>query len=404
VSRDLTRGLAELAVCIGANVQAGQDVVVVAWDVEQAPLLREVADRAYRRGARFVSAVYWDAHVKRSRLLHAPADTLEFVPDWWNAITTEGVARRAAVIHLHSPARAELLEDIPLERAMRDVMPVTQMFWDAVDRGELVWSVVPGVCHGLAQVMLGTADVDSLWKILAPMLRLDTPDPEAAWREHLARLRDRAALLQQREFAALHFRGGGTDLTVGLLAGARWVTVASETNWGQPYVFNLPSEEVFTTPDCRRTEGVVRATRPLQLGRSGGVEGLRMRFEQGRVVDIEATYGADRLRAELAVDRGAARLGEVALVDGSSAVGQSGRVFNYGLIDENATCHIALGNAYPHTMPDLPDDPDAQVALGFNRSACHDDVMIGGPEVEVWGIDKNGDAVPVIVRDRWDLT
>jgi aminopeptidase len=404
VSRDLTRRLAELAVCVGANVQAGQDVVVLAWDVEQAPLVREVADRAYRRGARFVSALYWDAHVKRSRLLHAPTKTLEFVPDWWDAITNEGVARRSAVIHLHTPTRAELLEDIPLERAMRDVMPVTQTFWDAVDRGDLVWSVVPGVWRGLARAILGTADVEALWQVLAPILRLDTPDPQAAWRDHFARLRDRAALLQERNFAALRFRGGGTDLTVGLLAGAKWVTVAAESKWGQTYVSNLPSEEVFTTPDYRRTEGVVRATRPLQLGRSGSVDGLRMRFEQGRVVDLQATHGANRLRAELAVDPGAARLGEVALVDGSSVVGRSGLVFNYGLLDENATCHIALGSAYPHTMPDLPNDPDAQAALGFNRSACHDDVMIGGPEVDVLGIDENGDEVPVIVEDRWLLT
>jgi aminopeptidase len=404
MSRDLTRGLAELAVCVGANVQAGQDVVVLAWDVEQAPLVRAVADQAYRRGARFVSALYWDVHVKRSRLLHAPTETLDFVPDWWDAITTEGVARRSAVIHLHTPVRAELLEDIPLERAMRDVMPVTQTFWDAVDRGELVWSLVPGVWPGLAQAVLGTAEVDRLWRLLAPILRLDTPDPQAAWLDHFARLRDRAATLQRRDFAALRFRGGGTDFTVGLLAGARWVTVASETKWGQPYVSNLPSEEVFTTPDYRRAEGVVRATRPLQLGRSGRVDGLRMRFEQGRVAHIEATHGADRLRAELAVDPGAARLGEVALVDGSSAVGQSGLVFNYGLLDENATCHIALGSAYPHTMPDLPNDPDAQLALGFNRSACHDDVMIGGPEVNVLGIDENGDEVPVIVKDRWVLS
>lgn len=404
MTRDLTRALAELAVCIGANVQRGQDVVVLASDVEQAPLVREVADRAYRRGARFVSGVYWDAHIKRSRLLHARAETLDFVPDWWNAIISEAVARHSAVIDLHAPGRPDLVEDIPLARAIRDVMPIPQTFSDAIDSGELAWTVVPGVCPGLAQTMLGSADVDALWEKLAPMLRLDRPDPEVAWRDHLAGLRDRAALLQQRAFAALRFRGGGTDLTVGLLVGARWVTVASETKRGQPYVFNLPSEEVFTTPDYRRTEGVVCATRPLRLSRSGRVEGLRMRFEQGHVVHVEATHGADRLKAELTVDPGAARLGEVALVDGSSVVGQSGLVFNSGLIDENATCHIALGTAYPDTMPDLPDDPDAQVALGFNRSACHDDVMIGGPEVDVWGIEENGDEVPVIVEDRWILS
>jgi aminopeptidase len=226
VSTDLTRGLAELVVDIGANVQAGQDLVVLAWDVKQAPLVRAVADCAYRQGARFVSAVYWDAHVKRSRLRHAPPQTLDFVPDWWHAITAEGVARHSEVIHLHTPPQPELLEDIPLERAMRDAMPVPQPFWDAVDGGELAWTVVPGVWSGLAQAILGTSDVAPLWEVLAPILRLDTPDPQSAWREHLTRLQDRAGLLQRHGFASLRFRGDGTDLTVGLLPGARWVTVA----------------------------------------------------------------------------------------------------------------------------------------------------------------------------------
>lgn len=403
MSADLTRGLAELAVCVGANVQPGQDLVVLAWDVEQAPLVREIADCGYRHGARFVSTVYWDTLVKRSRLRYAPVETLDFVPDWWNAITAECVARRSAVIHVHTPPRAELFEDIPLERAMRDVMPVPSMFWDAVDRGEVTWTVIPGVCPALAQAILGNPDVDALWEVLAPILRLDAPDPHTAWRDQLERLRLRAELLGRRDFAGLRFRGGGTDLTLGLLSGARWVSVATETRWGQAYVGNLPTEEVFSTPDYRRTEGVVRATRPLQLGRSGRVEGLCLHFEQGRVVDVEATQGADRLRAEVAVDPGAARLGEVALVDGSSVVGKTGRVFGYGLIDENATCHIALGSAYPHTMPDLPDYPEAQLALGFNRSECHDDIMIGGPEVDVFGLDGSGNETAVIVADQWVL-
>jgi len=403
VSADLTRRLAELAVVTGVNLQPGQDLVVLAWDPEQAPLVRAVCDCAYRHGARFVNAVYWDAHVKHSRLTHAPTETLDFVPDWWNTVTTEAVARGSAVIHLHTPARPELLEDIPPERAIRDVMPIPRMFWDAVDQGDIVWTVVPGVWPGLAQSILGNGDVDTLWEILAPILRLDARDPEAAWRDHMARLRDRAALLQRRDFHALHFRGGGTDLTVGLLPGARWVTADSESRWGQSYVGNLPTEEVFTTPDYRRTEGVVRITRPVQLPRLGLVEGLWLRFEGGRVTDIKAERGADRVRAELAVDPGAARLGEVALVDGSSVVGQSGRVFGYGLIDENATSHIALGAGFPHTLPDLPDDPDAQLALGFNRSECHDDVMIGGPEVDVFGVEADGEEAPVIVDDRWVL-
>jgi aminopeptidase len=401
----LVQRLAELAVRVGAGVQRGQDVVVLAWDVEQAPIVRAVAEEAYACGARFVSAVYWDKHVKRSRLQHAPVETLSFVPDWWEAITAECVARRSAVIIVWGDPHPELLDDIAPERVGSDPMPTTPSFWEAVDRGDVAWTVIPGPCAGVARALLGTPDVDRLWELLAPMLRLDAPDPASAWREHIARLRNRAALLQERNFSALRFRGGGTDLIVGLLAGARWANAATETRWGAPIVVNMPTEEVFTTPDHRRTEGVVRITRPIHLVRGGGrVEGLILRFEHGRAVRIDATHGADRARAQMAIDGGAARLGEVALVDGSSPVGQTGMVFGDGLIDENATSHIAWGNAIPFTMTELPEERDAQMSLGFNRSDIHQDAMIGGPEIDVFGVEQNGLEVPVITADRWVLS
>jgi aminopeptidase len=168
-------------------------------------------------------------------------------------------------------------------------------------------------------------------------------------------------------------------------------------------VFNLPTEEVFTTPDHRYTEGVVRITRPLQLSRVGRVEGLTLRFEQGQIVEVDATRGAERVRAQLTTDEGAARLGEVALVDGASPVGQSGMVFGHGLIDENATSHIAWGTGYPDTMPNLPESREEQIALGFNRSEIHEDAMIGGPEVDVFGVGHDGSEIPVIIADRWVL-
>jgi aminopeptidase len=403
VSVCLTQGLADLAVRVGANVQNGQDVVVLAWDVEQAPLVRAVAESAYGRGARFVSAVYWDAHVKHSRLRHAPVGTLDFVPDWWEAITTEYVARRSAVIVLFGQTQPQLMEDIPPERVVRDFMPSTPSFWEAVDRGDLAWTTVPGVCPGLAQAILNTPEVDRLWEVLAPILRLDAPDPQAAWRRHLAGLDHRAKLLQDHHFTGVRFRGGGTALSVGLLAGAQWVTCSTHTRWGHPFVFNLPTEEVFTTPDYRRTEGVVQITRPLGT-RGGVVEGLTLRFERGEIVEVDAARGANVMRAQLAVDPGAARLGEVALVDGASPVGQSGITFGDGLLDENATSHIALGTAYPETVPDLPDARDAQLAVGFNRSDVHLDAMIGGPDVDVLGVDHDGFEIPVIIANQWVLT
>jgi aminopeptidase len=396
--------LAELAVRVGVDVQPGQHVVVFGWDVEQAPIVRAVAEAAYAGGARFVSTLYWDQPVKRSRLRHAPAESLGFVPDWWEAITAESVARRSAQIVVWGDPHPELFDDVSPARAASDLMPNTPSLMEAAGRGEIAWTIVPGPCPGVAQAMLGAPDVDRLWELMTPMLRLDAPDPERAWREHIARLQQRATLLEQRNLTALRFRGGGTDLTVGLLDGARWMTAGLETTWGAQMVVNMPSEEVFTTPDHRHVEGVVRVTRPVQLVGLGRVEGLTIRFEHGRAVRIDATRGADQVWAQMATDAGAARLGEVALVDGSSPVGQTGMVFGDSLIDENASSHIAWGDAHALTMPKLPADQDAQVAIGFNRSDIHQDAMIGGPEVDVLGIEVSGAEIPVIAADAWVLT
>lgn len=395
--------LAELAVRVGVSLQAGQDLVVVVADVEQAPIARAIAEVAYADGARYVSVLYLDQYVKRSRMLHAPEDTLGLVPDWWDAMVAECVERRSAVILVWGNPHRDLLDGIDPARVARDHIPFTVSLLDAVSRSALSWTIVPGPCPGLAAAMLGTPDVERLWELVTPMLRLDTSDPELAWREHLGRLQERGAALARHRFSAVRFRGGGTDLTVGLLPGARWMWAGMETSWGTPMVVNMPSEEVFTTPHHGRTEGIVRATRPIHLIEGGLVEGLTIRFEQGRAVQVDATRGAELVRAQMATDPGAARLGEVALVDGSSPVGRTGMVFGDILIDENATCHVAWGNAYAFTVPNLPEEAEARDALGFNGSAVHQDAMIGGPEVDVFGVDDQGKEVPVIAADEWVL-
>lgn len=401
--RELIKGLATLAVCVGVDVRDGQDVFVLASDVEHAPLVRAVAEAAYVRGARFVSALYWDQHVKRSRLLHAPEHTLQFVPDWFDAVITEAATRQAAIVSVYGDPCPSLFDDIPPARAALDVMPNTPKGIEILGRGDVAWTVVPGPSAGVARVMLGEPDVERLWRILAPLLRLDADDPERAWREHMARLLARAAVLDAHAFSALHFHGGGTDLTVGLLAGARWATCALPTSWGHRMVVNMPTEEVFTTPDYRRTEGTARVTRPVDLISGGRVEDLVLRFEQGRVVEVRATRGAELVRAQMATDPGAALLGEVALVDGSSPVGRTGMVFRNILLDENATSHIAWGNAYASTVPKLPADPEAQSEMGFNRSGTHQDAMIGGPDVDVHGITAGAEKIPILIRDKWVL-
>jgi aminopeptidase len=395
--------LAALAVRVGARVQAGQDVVVLAFDVEQAPIARAVAEAAYAEGAHFVSVMYWDQHVKRARLARAPEDSLGFLPDWWERMVAESIERRSALIIVWGDPHRRLLDGIASERLAQDHMPLTPDLFGAASRGEVAWTFIPGPCPGLAAEILGAPDLDRLWELLTPMLRLDASDPELAWRQHVDRLQRRIDALERHDFAALRFRGAGTDLRVGLLRQARWLSAALETRWGAPVLVNMPSEEVFTTPDRSRSEGVVRVTRAINLIGGGRVEDLSLSFEQGRVSRVEAARGGDLVEAQMATDPGASRLGEVALVDGSSPVGQTGMVFGDILIDENATSHIAWGNAYAFTVPGLPEDEESQIRLGFNISDVHQDAMIGGPEVDVFGIGEGGEETPVIASDAWVL-
>jgi aminopeptidase len=397
------RGLARLAVRVGVNVASGQDVVVLVMDVEQAPVARAVAEEAYAAGARIVSVVYWDAFVKRSRLQHAPEDSLGGVPAWYEQVFRDCAARQGALIVVWGDPHPGLYADVDPARAGRDHMPLTPTMFELASRSQLAWAFVPGPCPGIAERLLGSPEVGPLWELLAPIVRLDADDPAAAWAAHAERLQQRAAQLEERAFTRLRFRGPGTDLTVGLLRGARWLSAALTTAWGRPMVVNLPSEEVYTTPDNRIADGTVRSTRPLPLIGGALVEGLRLRFDGGRLVEVDADAGAEAARAAFAADEGAGRLGEVALVDGSSPVGRTGRVFGDILLDENATSHVALGSAYAFTVPDLPADEDGQDAVGFNRSAIHQDTMIGGPEVAIAGVEPGGAEVPIILDDEWQL-
>ena len=403
IAEERTRGLARLAVRLGANVAPGQDVVVLAFDIEHAGLAREVADVAYRAGAHYVSVLYWDQHVKRSRLLHGDPESLGYTPGWWNHHIEELIERRGAHIVLWGDPSPGLLEDVDPARVGHDTMPLTGAMHAAHGGGEVNWTVVPAPSSGAAQRILGTDDVDALWDVLTPILRLDADDPEDAWRRHMDRLGARADALNERSFAALRFHGPGTDLKVGLMRGALWLCPRFDTNWGRSIIANMPTEEVFTTPDNRIAEGTVTATRPIPLLGGATVEGLRLRFDDGRVVEVDADRNADALRSRLESDAGAGRLGEVALVDGTSPVGRSGRVFSDILLDENATCHIALGNGYAFTVPDLPGDTDGRAERGFNVSGIHQDTMIGGPEIAVDGLDAAGNATPILRDDVWVL-
>lgn len=393
-----TAALAQLAVTVGANVSVGQTVIVNA-KLGQEALARAIAVAAYDAGAHLVDVSYADPHVQLARLEHAPDDAMGKVLPWVRRRPLELAEVQGALISLSGPAAPGLLDAVDSGRIGRDAVAIKEGIEVIADRA-ISWSILPGPTEPWASLVFpdldGPAALEQLWKEISHICRLDEDDPAAAWRARSDDLAAAAVRLGEAELDSLHYLGPGTDLTVGLLPGVRWSGGGFETKWGQRHLPNVPTEEVFTSPDPARTEGLVTSTKPLLVsGRA--VLGLKVRFEGGRAVQIDADEGADLLRELVQRDEDANRLGEVALVDQSGRIGASGTVFHDTLLDENAASHIALGAGFRNLAQ------DAASGEPINQSGVHTDFMIGGPELEITGRTRDGREIPVLIGERWAI-
>ena len=392
------RKLADLLVGFGADVQPGEIVGVTA-QLGMQPIAREVARAAYERGARWVDVFWWDPWIKRARLEHADESTLDYVPPWLGERMRWLGEEHASRISFVGPDAAAAAGLDPT-RAGRDVLPFVREIPEVINDRTTSWTAAPYPNPSwAAQVypdLSPEAALDRMWDELRHVCRLDEPDPVAAWRERFATLTTIAGRLSERHFDAIHLAGPGTDLTVGLFPSAQWLAADFTTVDGKTHYPNLPSEEIFTTPDPERVDGHVTATRPLEFFGSH-MDGIRVRFEGGRAVQIDADSGAEALRGIASKDDGASRLGELALVDGEGRIGPLGTVFHETLLDENAASHVALGNAYTFPLEDEADQAKANV------SAIHTDFMIGSPELDVDGIGRDGARVPLLRGGAWQI-
>jgi aminopeptidase len=405
--QDLLERYARLVMRVGVNLEPGREVAIRAM-IEHAPLVRALVRAGYEAGARRVEVDYEDLEVLRSQIALAPDEAVGTAPRWmFERLDDVRKQRRAQVFVIGSPPDmfggldpARVARSFPAPAALRGAL------FKLRDSKARPWTAIACATPSWAQQVYGDSDVERLWQALAHVCRLDEPDPLVAWQTHIGNLEARAALLNERRFDAVRFRGPGTDLTVGLLPQSRWYGGASKTNLGLRYVPNLPTEEVYTSPDRRRAEGVVSTTRPVELTTGTIVRDLELVFRDGAIVEATAAQGEAAVRAELDAYEGARHLGEIALVDHRSRVGELDTLFYNRFLDENAACHIAYGASILGAFEDLPEglSDDELRGMGVNRADVHTDLMVGSDQVEVDGLTAKGDPMPLLRGGDWQLS
>src|SRR5271170_5319942 len=398
--------LAEVAVKVGLGLRAGQELIMSA-PMEALPLVRRITEHAYKAGALLVTTFYSDDPTVQARYEYAQDASFDYAPKWLQDGIAEGFRSGAARLAIAGANPALLAKQDPAKVARANVAAskAGKPAMELITRHEINWTIVACATPEWAKLVFPgepqNVAVAKLWEAIFVASRVAVDDPVLEWREHGARLKRRMEMLNEKRFSALHFKGPGTDLTVGLADDHLWAgggTTAGNGIYCQP---NIPTEECFTTPHKDRVNGTVRASKPLSH-QGTLIENIAVKFTDGRIIEATATAGEDVLNRLISTDDGARRLGEVALVPHSSPIAQSGLLFWNTLFDENAASHIALGQAYSTCLIDSDGlSANELSARGANDSLIHVDWMIGSGNLDVDGVAADGSAEPLMRKGEW---
>ena len=398
--------LAEVAVKVGLGLKPGQELVMTA-SLDSLALARRITEQAYRAGASLVTTLYADDEAALMRYHFAPDASFDHAAKWlydgMGAAFKSGAARLA--VAGSNPALLSNEDPEKVGRANRAVSQAYRPALELITRHAINWTIVAGATPAWAALMFPDDPPDvalaKVWEAIFQTTRINTADPVAAWKTHDAALHHRAAYLNEKRFSYLQYRGPGTDFRLGLADDHLWLGGGTTAGNGLYCIPNMPTEEVFTTPHKDRADGTVTATKPLSH-QGTMIEGIQVRFAEGRIVEAHASRGQEVLQRLIDTDDGARRLGEVALVPHSSPIAASGMLFLHTLFDENAASHIALGQAYSTCLRDGDKlSPEELAAKGANDSLIHVDWMIGSGELDIDGITATGAAEPLMRQGEW---
>lgn len=398
--------LAEIAVHAGLGLAPGQSLVMTAT-LDAVPLARRITKHAYKAGASLVTTLFTDEESTLLRYRYGQDATFDAAASWLYEGMAQAFRAGAARLAITGGDPALLSKEDPekVSRANRAMSKAYRPALELITRHEINWTIVACATPAWAAAMFPDLPKDEalsrLWNAIFAASRADLADPVAAWKTHDANLHARCDQLNAKRYSALHFRGPGTDLRVGLSDGHLWLGGGTLAGNGRYCIANMPTEEVFTTPHKDRVEGRVTSTKPLSH-QGTMIEEISVRFEGGKIVEAHASRGDQVLQRMIETDEGARRLGEVSLVPHSSPIASSGLLFLNTLFDENAACHIALGQAYSSCVKDGDTlSPEQLAARGANSSLIHVDWMIGSNRIDVDGISASDSAEPVMRAGEW---